>query len=441
MSKSLVAEYQAQPWIMEPMALKAFGERIAAVPESAEILSVEVAAKQSELKVTGGIARIAIEGYLLDRVPGWMRIWGIRATAYGDIVTQINEAASRKDVTGIELVVDSPGGMVAGVIGAADAIYNARAEKPVTATVNNLSASGAYWLTSQAAEITAADANTLAGSIGVYTWYVDWTKFEEKMGVKVIVIRSGEYKGMGLDSITENQITAVQEYIDATAANFISQVARGRRVSTEKIAESATGQLWIAARAKELGLIDSVTQSAVPRSGAAVAKENNSSEIKEIIMKDQQEQIDAQIAEQEKKLHEQDIEAARLEEKERMAELQAAFPDDIAFATDQFIKGHSVAEAKAEYCDVLREKLKTKTAEHSTQHAEQATTGSPPIATDDTDAGTEGDFMAEARELAEEKKISVTAAMKKLARSKPELHQAFLGQCQSRGRDMYAEAG
>lgn len=432
MSKSILAEYQAQPWIMEPNALKAFGERIAAMPENSGILAVRIQRKPRELKVVDGIAKIPIAGYLLDKVPDWMRLWGISATGYDEITEQIREAESRDDVTVIELDVDSPGGMVAGVISAADAIYSAREKKPVTAIVNNLSASGAYWLTSQAEKITAADVNTLAGSIGVYTWYVDWTGAEEKLGIKIIVVRSGEHKGMGLDTITENQIAAVQEYIDDTAANFISAVARGRGADSEKIAELATGQLWIAFKAEKLGLIDNVNKMVSPQAGLGGPESQSQSDIGESIMEKEKE-TDQVSAEQIEKAKTEGASDALDKERQRISAINEKFGDDLEFANKAIAEGWTLEKAHEAFNDVLREKLKT-------QNTEQKAAGSSPIETGDTDGDGGGDFMAEARELAEQKKISVSAAMKKLARQKPQLHQAFLGKCGTDGKAMYAEA-
>jgi signal peptide peptidase SppA len=431
MSKSIAAEYQAQPWIMEQKALKAFAERISAMPENAGILAIKIEKKSKVLNVTGGVARIAIEGYLLDKVPGWLRLWGIRATGYDEIVEQVTEAAGRDDVDAIELIVDSPGGMVAGVISAADAIYAARQKKPVTATVNNLSASGAYWLSSQADKITASDINALAGSIGVYTWYVDWTDYEKKEGIKVIVIRSGEHKGMGLDSITDNQIAAVQEYIDATADNFIEAVARGRGANKKMIGELATGQLWIAKKAKSLGLIDKVAVSNYSKEKQGDIKGDTVMDQNEI----EKQKIEAEKLKIEAEKKEAELEKARAGERARVKALSEEFADDPQFAMRAAAEGWSVKEAQAQYCAVLREKLKCKTSAENHQ-----TAGAPPLMSETTDDGTQGDFMTESRALAEKKSISLTQAMKRVARTMPGLHQDFLRKSEERGKAGYAEA-
>jgi signal peptide peptidase SppA len=437
MSKSIAAEYQAMPWIMEPAALKAFAERVASLPQTAALFAVEVAEKPKELTVVGGVAKIAIRGYLLDTVPGWVRAWGITATGYDEIVSQIHTAVERKDVTGIELLVDSPGGMVAGVISAADAIFEARQSKPVSAVIKVLGASGAYWLASQAETIIADDANTGVGSIGVFTWYYS---LQERVGIKISVIRSGEHKGMGLDTITDKQLAAVQERIDGLADNFITAVARGRASDVEQIAELATGQLWIAGKARELGLIDAVIESPAAANGDAGNPSQQSSEVKgETLMKNDKDQ-DSQAVDTEKVKAEAQ-KAAQNDERIRASQLKTEFADDPEFALKAVTEGWSVAEAKAEYCDVLKARVAEQAKEIASGKDSAAASGADAIVSEDTDGGDGGgDFLAEAREMAEEKKISITDAMKKLNRQKPGLHAAFKQRCETEGKEMYAEA-
>jgi len=424
MSNELVTALKSRPWAMEPRALKVLAEQMAMIDGSGILSTIAIARQPKELRIDNGRAVINISGVLLKSVPGWLRLWGLNATGYDEIREQVSAALASKAVTGIHLVIDSPGGIIDDLEKTADLIYQARQEKPLTATINSLGASAAYWLASQAETIDTDELNTEIGSIGVYTVYADWTKLEEKIGIKVIVIRSGEHKGMGIDGVTENQIAAVQENIDSIAGNFINAVARGRGADTEKISELATGQLWIAAKARELGLIDIVTVQ---------TNQTSQSDIKgETVMKTEEEikaeQVDIDML----------VETNTKLERGRMLALGNEFKDDPEFAMDQFVKGQSVDEAKAEYCDVLREKLKTQAAKAPA--ATERVEGTDPIVTGDTDDAGSGDFLAEARELAETKNIPVTAAMKKLARMKPALHQAFLSKCETQGKSMYAES-
>ena len=132
--------------------------------------------------------------------------------------------------------------------------------------------------------------------------------------------------------------------------------------------------------------------------------------------------------------------AATETERIRMSQLKTEFADDPEFAMQAFTDGLTVAEAKAKYCDVLRDRLAAKNAEAATGTEREQASGVPPLANEDTDEGAGGDFIAEAKEMAAEKKITVTAAMQKLARQRPGLHESFKGQCRDHGSRMYREA-
>ena len=133
-------------------------------------------------------------------------------------------------------------------------------------------------------------------------------------------------------------------------------------------------------------------------------------------------------------------EAARAEERQRMAALMAAFPNDAAFAAKQFESGASVDQAKAAYCDVLAERLaqaeatiaelREKGAAKQGEAASANTTtttppGAKPVPHGEAKEGA-ADFMAEARARAKEGKISMREAMRQLAAEDPDAHQAWL---------------
>jgi ClpP class serine protease len=241
-----------------------------------------------------------------------------------------------------------------------------------------------------------------AGYIGVYSVYFDWSGFNERIGIKPIVIRSGEHKGVGLDQITDSQIAVEQEIIDGLADQFISSVAAGRGRDKNEIAELATGRLWLAEEAMSLGLIDAVGNNNINSSttgDSIMGTENNT------IITDAQSQITAatQTARQQ----------TEADDKKRLKDLKTAFPDDLAFAVEQFEAGASLMEAKAAYADVLQEKLKSRDNK-----------GAAPLASGDS-ADSGENFIAIGKQIARDEKIPLGLAYKKLARERPELHRAY----------------
>ena len=397
-------EYQllfSQPWAMEERAYDIFEKRCMSVQVGELLAKIEVA-HPLPLSISGGVATIPISGVLLKTVPGWVRYFEIEATGYDEIRQMVALAVSDPRVERIELRIDSPGGQVAGGTEAADAIRAAAQAKPVTAVVEDLAASAAYWLATSARSISAGR-NAEVGSIGVYMVYRDWSKMFEDAGVRTIVIRSGEHKGMGVPGapISENQIAAEQEVVDQIAEHFIQHVATGRRMTAEQVRPLATGRVWLAPAALALGLIDGLT-------GATAAEPNNGKQGETIM--------------EPPKVEEPTAEQAVATERQRIAEINKAFAKDPAFAMEASQAGWTVTEAKAQYCDRLQAK------------AAATPPGSPGLPYHDSAAdGAGGDFMEQARELAEEKKISVTEATKRLAAKNPALHQRFLDAESQRG--------
>jgi len=244
---------------MEPRALDALFMQIAEIKvDMNEMAKIEV---QEAIKpvVNGDTAVIAIKGILMKKVPFIFHLFGIETTSYTDIQGQISYALADNKVKKILLDIDSPGGVVAGVMETGNAIAAAGQMKKTTAQIEDLGASGAYWLASQASKITATP-NTEVGSIGVYAVYVDYSKRAEEDGIQVHVVKSGEHKGMGVmgAKISDEQLAAVQEIVNGLSDNFIKAVSTGRGLSTAAVRELSDGRLWLAEKARTNGLIDSV---------------------------------------------------------------------------------------------------------------------------------------------------------------------------------------
>lgn len=431
--------FQTHAWAMEKTALQSLFTRLIKLQINMSDVSAFSAAGTKQSKLSYGVdengrATIPIKGVLLKNASAWLSFFGIASTSYKEIESTITQAVNDKSVSEIMLNIESPGGEVAGVMEAADAIYSAGKKKPVNARIEDIGASGAYWLASQANSIT-ANANAEVGSIGVYTVYYDMSKMAEDGGIKTVVIRSGEYKGMGVPGapITENQIGNIQNIIDGMAGNFIGAIARGRKMEKQNARELATGEIWLANDAKSNGLIDEVEADG----SASTTKQNNSVTRSKTMAEDTkpQETVDVNQVRTE----------AASAEKKRFSDLKGAFPNEPEFVMEQFEKGASVDQAKIAFGSILQTRLEAAKKEAADLKAENERlkpkadkkpavqpNGAPPVASDGTESpGGEGeDFMSKARALAKEEKIPLHLAQSKVARREPELytaHRANLG--------------
>lgn len=240
-------------WACEPMWL----EQAVAMFQSGHLPIVEAADRrhaadeQSSYHIApGGVAIVPISGPMqkgVSKMGGTSTVATRRA---------IRAAADDNKVSAIMLRVESPGGHVSGTHELAEEVTRARASKPVHAHIDDLGASAAYWVASQAETITANIAARV-GSIGVMTVLRDTSEAMERAGIKTHVIASSPLKGVGMpgSEITDEAIASIQKLVDSTAHLFVGAIAKGRN----SVASGAlTGEVFTASDARELGLIDRV---------------------------------------------------------------------------------------------------------------------------------------------------------------------------------------
>ena len=160
-------------------------------------------------------------------------------------------------VRALVLDIDSPGGAVP----ASDYIYRSilkiAAKKPVVASIRGTGASGSY-LISCAAQKIVATPGAVIGSIGVISVRPVIQELLQRVGVSVNVNKSGDFKDMGAPwrESTPEEEAKMQEMIDAFYDDFVSIVAKARNMDEDAVRALATGEVYWASKAKELGLID-----------------------------------------------------------------------------------------------------------------------------------------------------------------------------------------
>ena len=200
------------------------------------------------------ITVIKLDGIISDSSGGSL-IKDITSSTY--VLDLINKAAKDPEVKAIVIRVNSPGGTVAASQEIYRAIIRARKEKPIVITMGDVAASGGYYI-SAAADSIFANPGTLTGSIGVITSYLNFSDLLTKIGVKGIVIKSGEFKDIGNPTrpLTESERKILQALLDDSYKQFINDVAKGRNISKEKVASLAKGLIYTGIQAKQVGLVD-----------------------------------------------------------------------------------------------------------------------------------------------------------------------------------------
>jgi signal peptide peptidase SppA len=172
----------------------------------------------------------------------------------------IRTAAQSPNIGGIMLVIDSPGGSAAGTDDLYQEISAAAEQKPVVAFIEDLGASAAFYAACGATEIYANNPGAWVGSIGTVMTIYDVSKQATDNGVEAVVFATGDLKGAGTPGapLTQDQRDYFQGLIDNTQKLFDAAVSTGRELNAKQLAAVRTGQVWPAAQAAGLGLIDGI---------------------------------------------------------------------------------------------------------------------------------------------------------------------------------------
>lgn len=171
----------------------------------------------------------------------------------------IRQAVESEDIRSLLLAIDSPGGMVAGTMELADEVARAVTLKPVAAHIEDMGASAAYWVASQAQRLTATRLSQV-GSIGVFAEVIDSSGAAAREGLVVHVRSTGPFKGLGAPGtpIPPALLDEIDGLVAGIGAEFFAAVRRGRHVSAAKMEAVTTGQVWLAPQAQALGLLDGI---------------------------------------------------------------------------------------------------------------------------------------------------------------------------------------
>ncbi|MBI2526759.1 MAG: S49 family peptidase [Candidatus Rokubacteria bacterium] len=262
----ILAEVLSMPWAIHRdmlaqlagiLALRAAGKRLTDEEIEARIApGQERAAGRGARGQVGAIAVMPIVGLLLPRAEALSQTSGAVSTQ--ELVAQFQQLVANESVGAIILDMDSAGGSVGGVAEFADAVFQARAVKPVVAFANPMMASAAYWIGASASELVVAP-SALVGSIGVYAAHHDLSEALAKEGVKITMISAGKNKVLGAEHepLSEAARAEIQVHVDEFYSLFVKAVARGRGVAQQAVREGfGEGAVVGAERAVRLGMAD-----------------------------------------------------------------------------------------------------------------------------------------------------------------------------------------
>jgi len=205
--------------------------------------------------VFSGVIKIVKKTFRPDTEVGLIKIGTIESAEY--TVKKIRKFHENSDIKAILLKINSPGGLP----GASQAIFNElkkfKKDKPIIAIVEDLCASGGYYIACISDQII-ANPSSLIGSIGVRWSLPNIEKLLQKHNIRFDEVKSGKFKTI-LSMTRERspeETTLLQNLSDDTYKQFTKDVSIWRKLSLKDEKIWADGKIFTGNQALELKLID-----------------------------------------------------------------------------------------------------------------------------------------------------------------------------------------
>lgn len=188
-----------------------------------------------------------------------------------NMLKSLKLAREDKDINGVILKINSPGGTVAMSQNIYNEIMKTRKIKPVISVLDDVAASGGYYIACATDRIIAQD-GTLTGSVGVIFSFMDYHNLlTDKLNVKQVVIKSGKFKdiGSGTREMLPEEKELMQDIVNDSYEQFLEAIRNGRinrdsndysvaktNLTEQNLKNYADGRVFTGKRAKQIGFVD-----------------------------------------------------------------------------------------------------------------------------------------------------------------------------------------
>ena len=195
--------------------------------------------------------------------------------ASDDFRMLLQKIRADESIDALVLRVNSPGGSAL----ASDIIWREleliKGKIPVIVSMGDVAASGGYYIACGADSIY-ADANTITGSIGVFTVIPNISGFmNNKLGISFDGVKTAPYADAPTVTRPLNTMEQkmLQSGVDSIYHTFKTRVAKGRKKSMDYVDSIAQGRVWLGSDAINVGLVDRIgTLNDALASAAKMAK-------------------------------------------------------------------------------------------------------------------------------------------------------------------------
>lgn len=261
-----IATLTAEPLLVAPTHARSLAASLAREPapydhaaDVAAVYGVMMPAQEKPFTFAEGVAYIPVRGTLINRSTASYSFM----TGYKGIVSRVAAAAADPQVKGVVFDVDSYGGEAAGCFEAAQYCRAAlmASGKPSMAMVDSNAYSAGFAMAVAADRVVVVPSGG-AGSIGVVTMHVDYSKALDKDGVSVEYIYAGKHKvdGNPYEPLPAAARASIQKRIDDRYSAFAEHVDTMRGLPAGSAAKTEA-QIYSAADALALGLIDEISSA------------------------------------------------------------------------------------------------------------------------------------------------------------------------------------
>ncbi|MGC4032200.1 MAG: signal peptide peptidase SppA [Tepidisphaeraceae bacterium] len=204
------------------------------------------------------VAVIYAEGTIVDGEGGGGLLGG--SSVGSEQIRRAMRLAARDDtVKAVVIRIDSPGGSALASEAMWQAVRRVEKDKPVIISVGSMAASGGYYLAS-AGDWIVADPTSIVGSIGVVGGKFVLTGLYDKLGLSTETFSRGQNADLFSQTtpFSDRQKRMVTTWMKNTYDQFTDRITSTRGEKIKDIDKVARGRIFLAADAKDLGMVDEI---------------------------------------------------------------------------------------------------------------------------------------------------------------------------------------
>lgn len=213
------------------------------------------ACKKDDRNEKNKVAVVFCEGNIVE---GKGEAGSIGGDKYSDMIRKIRQD---DNIKAIVVRMNSGGGSAL----ASESVWHElmmakQSGKKIICSMGDYAASGGYFIAC-AADTIFAEANTITGSIGVFTLIPSFEKtMKNKVGITFDTVKTGKFStGFSLlQDFSPEEGAFMQENVEKTYESFLQKVAAGRHKTRDEIHAIAQGRVWLGTKGKEIGLVDKI---------------------------------------------------------------------------------------------------------------------------------------------------------------------------------------